>query len=164
VPTEIELKNSIVDILIYLFENQLDDEIDLDAERDRIKGELRNAGFDPAQVSRALDWLHDLAEAGDREAPGGQMARGSVRIYTGDEERMLDTECRGLLYFLEHLGVLESDSREQVIDRVMALDAEIDLEHLKWVVLMVLFNRTGQNQTFFWVEDLVMSDLNGMVH
>ena len=158
------MKNSIVDILIYLFENQLDDEIDLDAERPRIISELRGAGFDPGQVSRALDWLHDLAEAGDREAPSGQAARGCARIYTADEERMLDTECRGLLYFLEHLGVLDGESREQVIDRVMALDAEIDLEHLKWVVLMVLFNRTGQGQTFFWVEDLVMSDLNGMVH
>ncbi|MCC6202083.1 MAG: DUF494 domain-containing protein [Gammaproteobacteria bacterium] len=162
-PMENELKNSIIDILIYLFENQLDEEIDLDTERDRIKAELRDAGFDPGQVTRALDWLQELAETSEREAPARTM-RGSMRLYTSDEERILDAECRGLLYFLEHLGVLDGDSRERVIDRVMALDAEIDIEHLKWIVLMVLFNRPGLDQSFFWIEDLVMSELSGMVH
>lgn len=157
------MKNSIIDILIYLFENQLDEEIDLDTERDRLKLELRDAGFDANQIARALDWLQDLAETSEREAPA-QTMRGTMRIYTSDEERVLDPECRGLLYFLEHLGVLDGDSRERIIDRVMALDAEIDIEHLKWVVLMVLFNQPGQDQSFFWIEDLVMSELSGMVH
>lgn len=158
------MKNSIIDILIYLFENQLDDEIDLDTERERIKRELRDVGFDAAQVSRALDWLHDLAESAGDDAPPRKSAQGAIRVFAAEEEQMLDVECRGLLYFLEHVGVLDSDSRERVIDRVMALDDEIDVEHLKWIVLMVLFNQPGQQQAFFWIEDLVLSELNGLVH
>ena len=47
-------------------------------------------------------------------------------------------------------------TRELVVDRVMALESEaIDLEQLKWVVLMVLFNQPGQETMFSWMEDFV---------
>ena len=47
----------------------------------------------------------------------------------------------------------------------MALEAdEIDIGQLKWIVLMVLFNRPGQEQAFVWMEDLVMDDMYGCVH
>lgn len=37
--------------------------------------------------------------------------------------------------------MLNLETREMVIERVLALDtAEFDLEDLKWVILMVLFN------------------------
>ncbi len=69
----------------------------------------------------------------------------SFRIYSDEECGKLDTECRGFLLFLEQMGVLDHATREMVIDRVMALDSEeVDLEQLKWVILMVLFNQPGQ--------------------
>ncbi len=47
----------------------------------------------------------------------------------------------GILLFLEQIQVLNLETREMVIERVLALDtAEFDLEDLKWVILMVLFN------------------------
>jgi Smg protein len=80
-----------------------------------------------------------------------------VRIYTGDEMGRLDTRCRGFLIFLEQVGVLDGLSRELVIDRVMALeDEEMDLDQLKWVVLMVLFNQPGRESAYAWMEDLVI--------
>ena len=36
-----------------------------------------------------------------------------------------------------------------------ALAAEIDVEQIKWVVLMVLFNQPGQEANFAWMEDLM---------
>ena len=55
--------------------------------------------------------------------------------------------------FLEHNGILDGVQRELVVDRVMALDQEeIDLDDLKWVVLMVLFNQPGQEAAFAWME------------
>ena len=55
------MKNSVIDILIYLFEHYMDDEVDLDVDRERLKTELRNVGFDAGQVGKAFDWLHSLA-------------------------------------------------------------------------------------------------------
>jgi Smg protein len=39
----------------------------------------------------------------------------------------------------------------------MALeDDDIDLDQLKWVVLMVLFNQPGHESAYAWMEDLVI--------
>ncbi len=68
----------------------------------------------------------------------------SMRIYTPEECERLDASCRGFLLFLEQIQVLNLETREMVIERVLALDtAEFDLEDLKWVILMVLFNIPG---------------------
>ncbi len=159
------MKQTVIDILIYLFEHYIDDEIELDADQDRLKVELGEAGFESAQVKKAFDWLQDLALS--REFPDDlpSAAQTSTRIYAVEEQRKLDAECRGFLYFLETANVLDSISRELVIDRVLALESdEIDIGQLKWIILMVLFNQPGQEQAFVWMEDLVMDDLYGNLH
>ena len=61
--------------------------------------------------------------------------------------------------------MLSPTTRELVIDRVMALDGdEVDLEQLKWVVLMVLFNQPDQEAAFTWLEDLVLQDPPPYLH
>jgi len=40
------MKQTVIDILIYLFEHYIDDEIELEVDQDRVKSELRDAGFD----------------------------------------------------------------------------------------------------------------------
>jgi len=159
------MKQTVIDILIYLFENYIDDEIELDVDRDRLRSELHNAGFESGQVAKAFDWLQELAtnRASADELPSA--AQTSSRIYTTEEQRKLDVECRGFMYFLEQAGVLDPVSRELVIDRVLALEPdEIDIGQLKWIILMVLFNQPGQEQAFLWMEDLVMDDLYGNLH
>ena len=161
----IPMKQTVIDILIYLFEHYIDDEIEIDADRDRLKAELRNAGFEGGQVSKAFDWLQELAvnRASADDLPSA--APTSTRVYTSDEQAKLDTECRGFLVFLEQANVLDAISRELVVDRVLALESdEIDIVQLKWIILMVLFNQPGQEQAFLWMEDLVMDDLYGYLH
>ena len=52
-----------------------------------------------------------------------------------------------------------------MIDRAMALEAEeIDLQQLKWVVLMVLLNQPGKEAAFTWMEDIVMDDTQSGLH
>ena len=47
----------------------------------------------------------------------------------------------------------------------MALDGEdINLEQLKWVALMVLFNQPGQEASFSWKEDLVIDGATALLH
>lgn len=57
------------------------------------------------------------------------------------------------------------DTREMVIDRIMALDSnEIDLEDLKWVVLMVLFNIPGYESAYQQMEELLFEVNEGYLH
>ena len=63
------------------------------------------------------------------------------------------------------MGVLDHSARELVVDRIMALDEdEVDMEHLKWVVLMVLFNQPGREEAYAWMEDLVFDENAGNLH
>ena len=53
-------------------------------------------------------------------------------------------------------GILSPSQREIVIDRLLALDTEeLDLEQVKWVVLMVLSSQPGQELAYARMEDLV---------
>jgi Smg protein len=52
-----------------------------------------------------------------------------------------------------------------IIERIFALDTEeIELDQLKWIILLVLLNQPEQEQAFILVEDLVMDGLSGNLH
>jgi len=86
-------------------------------------------------------------------------------MFAEQEVSRLDVECRGFLMFLEQAGILTPASRELVIDRLMALDEdEIDLDTLKWVVLMVLFSQPGQEEACAWMENLVFESAAQYLH
>jgi Smg protein len=79
-----------------------------------------------------------------------------LRIYTDAESTHLPAECRGYLFELERTGILSAQQREIVIERLLALDgSELDVDQLKWVVLMVLSSQPGQELACSRMEDLV---------
>lgn len=52
-----------------------------------------------------------------------------------------------------------------IIDRVIALDnTEFDLQDLKWVVLMVLFNIPGYESAYQQMEELLFELSGGYLH
>jgi Smg protein len=164
------MNDSVLDILIYLFENYLDTDADADGEpqpsRDTLREELENAGFAESGIERALEWLEGLAgeEAPTADARTDAQAR-SFRVFSGYEMARLAVEVRGYILHLENIGILSSQQRELVIDRLLALDAdEIDIEQVKWVVLMVLFSQPGQEQAYQRMEDLVFEGQSDALH
>lgn len=159
------MKNTVLDILIYLFEHYIDDSAEISIDHDALKVELTESGFDETQISEAFDWLQGLAEQQDQLAIDVDDGNTSIRVYTQEEQDKLALESRGFLLFLEQIGVLNHHSRELVLERVMALESDdIELEQLKWIVLMVLFNQPGQEDAVHMMEDLVMDEQPGILH
>jgi Smg protein len=79
-----------------------------------------------------------------------------LRVFAPEEMVRLDPQCRGLLTSLEAAGILSANQREIVIDRLLALEAdELDLDQVKWVVLMVLSSQPGQELAYARMEDLI---------
>lgn len=146
------MKENIFDVLIFLFENYLDDDISLPPICADIKTELLQAGFQQAEVNSALAWLETLTEQSSIK-PGINSA---FRIFCAREEIKLDIECRNFLLFLEHSGILTANIREIVIDRAMAIEnTRLTLEELKWTVLMVLLSQSDNQVAFSRMEDLI---------
>ena len=157
------MKESILNVLLYLFEHYIYDQPELVQDPDSLQNNLLQAGFSASEVSRAFAWLETLAQ--DRPAPAFPAAHGPVRLFAGSEMERCDLEARGFLMFLEQNGVVSAEQRELVIDRAMALDQdEIALDDLKWVVLMVLFNQPGSEAAFAWMESQIFSDDPEPVH
>ena len=159
------MKESMLDVLMYLFESYLEEDIEVDSNHAKLRTALVDAGFPREEIEKAFHWLESLASNAESiQAHPGNL-RPNLRVYVEDEMGRMDVECRGFLYFLEQSGVLDPQTRELVVDRVMALEAEsIDLEQLKWVVLMVLFNQPGKEDVYAFMEDLVLDRSSGRLH
>lgn len=72
-----------------------------------------------------------------------------------------------LMYLFETYIHNEAELRvdQDRLERVLALDtAEFDLEDLKWVILMVLFNIPGCENAYQQMEELLFEVNEGMLH
>jgi len=155
------------DVLMYLFETYIHNEAELHVDQDKLTRDLTDAGFDREDVYNALVWLEKLADYQEGLTEPMQLVSDplSMRIFTAEESQRLDADCRGFLLFLEQIQVLNLETREMVIERVLALDtAEFELEDLKWVVLMVLFNIPGCENAYQKMEELLFESNEGMLH
>ncbi len=158
------MKEDVLDVLMYLFENFSEQEYEHAPDQMVMRDELLQAGFGELEVDRALDWLEELATT-DAEPFAHKPADRSVRVYSMRELARLDAMCRGYMMYLEQIGILSPAQREVVLERLMALDTpDIDVEQVKWVVLMVLFSQPGQETAFSRMEDLVFEDELGCIH
>lgn len=159
------MNNTVLDVLIFLFEHYTDDNNEVAVDQESLRIELQESGFHDRQIGQAFDWLQGLAIQQNSTYIKDLSDCNAIRVYTLQEANRLDLESRGFLIFLEQIGVLGHQSRELVLDRVMALETDmIDMEQLKWIVLMVLFNQPGEEEAFGWMEDLVMDEHRGIMH
>jgi Smg protein len=157
------MKESVLDVLMYLFETYIGDEIEPEPDRNILREELERAGFNNRTIEHALVWLDglDSVNGDDHAAPNDR----SIRVFNRREQARLDIECRGYIIYLEQIGILSATQRELVLDRIWALGSrDIDIEDIKWVVLMVLFTQPGQEAAYARMEDLVFEDRTGAVH
>ncbi len=109
------------DILVYLFENYIHNESEIYVNQADFTRELVKAGFHDDDIFKALRWLENLSKLQESHVKPYLTKTNStaVRIFTADEQRKLDAECRGFLLFLEQINVLNLPTREMVLDRVM---------------------------------------------
>ncbi len=161
------MKENVLDVLVYLFQTFLDEDREHDkaahSDRDFAQKELLEAGFPLSGINKAFAWMDDMAQ---RQTEGLVLADDrSIRLYSDQELTRLDAQCRGFLLHLEQGGILSPATRELVIDRVMALeDEDVDVEDLKWIVLMVLFNQPGHEDAYVWMENYVFDNVTEYLH
>jgi Smg protein len=148
---------SVLKVLIYVYDHyMLADPDDVPARRHML-ADLRKRGFSVTEVVHAMEWLSALV--GDqRVSPGAADAaeRRGLRVFADGELSRLSADCRAFLMLLDRQEVLTTQQRELVIERALALDVdEVDVEELKWVVLLVLSAQPGQELAFARFESLM---------
>jgi Smg protein len=158
------MKENVLDVLMYLFETYVDTEEEPEPDQSELRMELSRAGFGDNEIERALAWLDALTDQQQSLDYGNQTAHGT-RIFNDFEHERLDASCRGYITYLEQTAILSPPQRELLIDRLLALETtDIDVEQIKWVVLMVLFSQPGQELAYARMEDLVFEEGSGSIH
>ena len=88
-----------------------------------------------------------------------------LRVYAAEEIRRLPADCRGLIMHLEQLAILPAAQRELVIERLMVLDDDaLTVDHVKWTVLMVLFDQPEFEDAYARMEDMLFDVQDEMLH
>ncbi|MCE5182309.1 MAG: DUF494 domain-containing protein [Betaproteobacteria bacterium] len=150
------------DILVYLFENYF--EVNAYPDKGTLTKELSAAGFGRDEINQAMTWVNGLEKLAQQVPPPGLTASRAHRLYSKEESEKIGSEPHGFLLFLESSGILNPVQREQVIDRIMALNEHgVSLEQVKWTVLMVLSSQ-GLASDFMFIEDLLFGDAQPTMH
>jgi len=166
------IKQSVVDVLMFLFERYLDDDEAIETnrvtdERDSIQLRLEEMGFHNQEINQAFDWLEDLADLqADMQDKQECIAikETSIRIYSEEEKKLINLESIGFLNFLEQSNILTSVTRELILDRVIALGHPLDAEQLKWIIMIVLHTQPGEENALALMEDFIFDETIEQIH
>ena len=155
------MKENVIDILKYLFESYIDEDIHHIPTNKNVHKELSLAGFNKQNINLKFKWLDDLALLKEDLFDQNQQLSFSSRVYNSIEVDRFSIEARGFLYHLENKGLLDFNLRETIIEKSLALEIEdIDLELIQWVVLMVFYNISSAETAFTWIEDIVFEEIS----
>jgi len=156
-------EENVLNVLMYLFENHMKDSCRLSTSADELCEELEEAGFQSTAISQAMDWLEELIEGNSEFLQKPQTH--STRVFSQHEKEIIDIECERFIIALEQQDILTPETREILINQILALDsAEIDLGLIKWITLMVLFNRSDSDNALACMEFLVLDNTTGGLH
>ncbi len=149
------MNENIIDVLVYLFENYLSEQTNLNEQytKNSIYSGLEQAGFEKTTIDNAFAWLLSINE--DSHQPILQSPE-AIRFYTPAEWAILDEEGIDFISYLETTGILTPTTRELLLNGLHNLNADnIDVDDLQWLALIILFSQPDEEQAFASMESLM---------
>jgi len=161
------IKQSVVDVSMFLFERYLDDEelnetSRVTDDRVNIQSRLEEVGFQHHEINQAFDWLEDLGDLQDSQQ-FNPVKGTSTRIYSEEEKKLISIDSIGFLSFLEQSDILIPATRELILDRVIALGQPLDDEQLKWIIMIVLHTHPGEKNALALMENFIFDDVTELI-
>lgn len=157
------MKETVLDVLMYLFDNYLSADFDWSEDDDVIADELEQAGFEEQDISTAIHWLSHLEDL-YKDIGHQTESEQSVRMLTHQERVKLDTNCQGYLIELLGQGVLDPATREIILETAMAIDVQtLNMSQFKRLIALVLLHHPNAEVVITTDEDLYQ-DAEVIVH
>lgn len=144
-----------LEILVYLFKNYMECDTQLCIPEEEATTTLRGAGYFKRDIQQALAWVSAL----NNPPPSAFHPEHTLvmRHYSVKEQCCLGKKGIAFLRYLQGNHIIDAPTRETIIERAMALwRSRIPFHYLKWVALMVLFNRKTDKKNIIWMQELVL--------
>tara|TARA_B100000965_G_C19034076_1_gene516580 strand:+ start:79 stop:552 length:474 start_codon:yes stop_codon:yes gene_type:complete len=157
------MRENVLDVLMYLFETYIETQDETEMDHEDLRLDLTEAGFNSNEIEKAFDWLDKLNHENSITADLFDVS--SNRVYSRIEMSHLSSSCRGFIEYLEQINILTFRQRELLIDRLLALNTyDINIDQIKWIVLMILFSQPNQEKAYSRMEDLIFETNEGVLH
>ena len=157
------MRENVLDVLMYLFETYIETQDETEIDQEDLRGDLTEAGFNSNEIEKAFDWLEKLNHS--NSITDDLFDVSSNRVYSKIEMNRLSSSCRGFIEYLEQINILSFNQRELLIDRLLALNTnDIDIDQIKWIVLMILFSQPNQEKAYSRMEDLIFETNESVLH
>ena len=143
-------------MLLYIFEHYGSQKEHILNEPENLVADLNSAGYAASEARAMLDWLSDSKKELISLVPAGDL---SLRIFTDAELQKIETKARGFLLFMEQNGVLDTASREMLIDEAMSLECKrIGLHELHFLIDIILSNENSDDVRTKQLHQLISLD------
>ena len=157
------MRENVLDVLMYLFETYIETQDETEMDQEDLRVDLTEAGFNSNEIEKAFDWLDKLNHMSSITEDLFDVS--SNRVYSKIEMSRLSSSCRGFIEYLEQINILSFNQRELLIDRLLALNTnDIDIDQIKWIVLMILFSQPNQEKAYSRMEDLIFETNESVLH
>ena len=157
------MRENVLDVLMYLFETYIETQDETEMDHEDLRVDLTEAGFNTNEIEKAFDWLEKLNHS--NSITDDLFDVSSNRVYSKIEMNRLSSSCRGFIEYLEQINILSFNQRELLIDRLLALNTnDIDIDQIKWIVLMILFSQPNQEKAYSRMEDLIFETNESVLH
>jgi len=122
------------------------------ARLDDISRSLKNLGFTESEISSAYGWfLEEVQSRSEKFVFSSDIGTMPPRVFSELEKQQIVTEAQGYLIQLYHMGLLNEDEFEQVVERALMMSPDkIDLEAMKMLASTVLFGNVPANLDLNW--------------
>ena len=127
-----------------------------------LAGTVMTFGFDSAVLLATAKSMLDVSASALKRHPDLQVEVVGFADSRGPESynmKLSERRAEAVRSYLEQAGVLTPVTRELILDRVIALDNELDTEQLKWIVLIVLHSHPGEENAYAWMESLMFDEI-----
>ncbi len=129
--------------------------------------ELMSKGFDAQEINDAFSWMESSAlDQTERQQSTLALdsASATMRMFTVEECRLIDTEARGFLIRLRSMGLINNDIEEELIDRIVAAAEEpVSLQEMKILTALALLAKNS-NQWQREIDCLMTEDWARIYH
>ena len=161
------MKESMLDVLIYLAE-EYEVTYGEESEREQLTMELVAAGFDTCLIGDAWGWLDELVILIDSNSDITPFNKvNSTRVLSPTEKSRLSLATQSYLLLLQNSDLIDTVTFELILDRLIALESDsedLSLDQIRWVVMMIAFNRTPELSHLSAIESLVFVDRGLQIH
>ena len=128
--------------------------------------ELMSEGFDAQEINDAFSWMESTAQDQTQQQDRVNISTSSstMRMFSAEECRLIDTEARGFLVRLRAMGLIDDDIEEELIDRIVAAAEEsVSLQEMKILTALSLLTKNS-NQWQREIDCLMTEDWARIYH